>query len=467
MYLDFSGATRRSSSYPTSTPGYATDLEMADTFDDDAFEHFRFDEFLNFGADHRRAVLDALRDVCDEGRQRARSPAALEKLEWTLGLVLANALAAKKGAKGPCCFYSRGRSTYSARGAYNPRWLSYRTLIDGVIDPLRSSGLLSGLVSRSTGYGDAPRSTFEATDEICQVMADLGISADDVVRDDDSAPVLVLKGRQIGKLKPWLTYPRDHPEIVALDAPVRAYNAFIRDQDLQWGATEEVRAALVEKVDDKGRKRRLPDMQAIRLRRVFNDGQWNLGGRFFGGWWEEVPSDTRRLITINGEPTVELDFGGFLPRAIYHLEGLVLDGDAYDIAAIRERSDRQGLDWAGMIRPSIKKMFAVILNSRTPAGRQYVRGINLPKGLTKTKGYELIEDQHQQIAGWFYQGRGLQLMNRESTICQRILSAGIAEGVVVLPVHDSFLVPESRRDWLEKTMDQIYFDEFGFHPSIH
>lgn len=112
-------------------------------------------------------------------------------------------------------------------------------------------------------------------------------------------------------------------------------------------------------------------------------------------------------------------------------------------------------------------MFNVILNSPSAEGSCYVSGINLPKRLSKKEGYRLIEEHHQRIAAWFWQGRGLGVMNLESNVCQRILSAGLADGIVVLPVHDSFVVPENQEPWLRGMMDHFYREEFNFPPVIH
>ena len=42
----------------------------------------------------------------------------------------------------------------------------------------------------------------------------------------------------------------------------------------------------------------------------------------YGAWWITVPKALRRKITINGKPTVELDFSGCAIRMLYHERGL-------------------------------------------------------------------------------------------------------------------------------------------------
>src|SRR5262249_112411 len=49
------------------------------------------------------------------------------------------------------------------------------------------------------------------------------------------------------------------------------------------------------------------DFNRRTLRRIFNNGRFDVGGRFYGGWWQQIPNDSekgtayRQLITIDGE----------------------------------------------------------------------------------------------------------------------------------------------------------------------
>jgi hypothetical protein len=70
----------------------------------------------------------------------------------------------------------------------------------------------------------------------------------------------------------------------------------------------------------------------FQLRRIFSRGSFQKGGRFYGGWWQFIPSNYRRYITINGLPTVEVDYSELHPRMMYQDANLPLpDGDLYDL----------------------------------------------------------------------------------------------------------------------------------------
>jgi len=80
---------------------------------------------------------------------------------------------------------------------------------------------------------------------------------------------------------------------------------------------------------------RVLNFNHVCLRRVFSRGSMERGGRFYGGWWQFIPSEFREFITINGQPTVEIDFSELHPRLLYLEQGLEPpSGDLYDIGLV-------------------------------------------------------------------------------------------------------------------------------------
>ena len=69
----------------------------------------------------------------------------------------------------------------------------------------------------------------------------------------------------------------------------------------------------------------------VLLRRIFAKGRLDRGGRFYGAWWEYIPKNFRRYVTINGQPTVEVDFKEIHPRLLYALAGVTPPDDLYDL----------------------------------------------------------------------------------------------------------------------------------------
>ena len=86
--------------------------------------------------------------------------------------------------------------------------------------------------------------------------------------------------------------------------------------------------------------------------RVFNNSTFDDGGRFYGPWWQSIPSKLRSLITINGKDTVELDYSSIHPRMLYAYLRIECPDDPYDV----------GLD--PKHRDIVKKPFNTLINAR-------------------------------------------------------------------------------------------------------
>jgi|TARA_B110000114_G_scaffold88366_1_gene93360 hypothetical protein len=71
--------------------------------------------------------------------------------------------------------------------------------------------------------------------------------------------------------------------------------------------------------------------------RVFNgglEGNWERGGRFYGGWWQQIDKEDPAKIYINDKPTLEVDFKAFHPNLLSNELGVKLSGDPYDLGKL-------------------------------------------------------------------------------------------------------------------------------------
>ncbi|RWX75961.1 hypothetical protein EPK99_20030 [Neorhizobium lilium] len=179
-----------------------------------------------------------------------------------------------------------------------------------------------------------------------------------------------------------------------------------------------------------------PSMTA--LYRVYKGG-WDRGGRFYGGWWQSCRKTHRQHLTIDGQRTVELDYQQIHPRLLYGLAGLHLEGDAYTIP--------------GWDRDVVKKGFNTLLNTQDFPEARGAIAKNL--GVDRDTAEWLILDittRHPDIKSYFHSGIGMSLQNIDSEICRQVLVAMYRKGIVALPVHDSFVVPEEHEDTLSQVM---------------
>jgi hypothetical protein len=186
------------------------------------------------------------------------------------------------------------------------------------------------------------------------------------------------------------------------------------------------------------------------LKRVFNNSSFEEGGRFYGGWWQNIPREYRKHIAINHSLTAEVDYSGYHVRMLYSDAGLDAPDDPYDIP---------GLD-----RDVQKLAMQILINAeaRGSASSALAR-----KGIRPKQVLPMLQERHAPIAGAFHSGMGTKLQFRDSCVAERIMLAMLGQGIPVLPVHDSFIVPQVEEEELETQMELAFLEEFpGQRPMM-
>lgn len=179
------------------------------------------------------------------------------------------------------------------------------------------------------------------------------------------------------------------------------------------------------------------------LYRVFNGG-WRLGGRFYGGWWQGVKSEDRKFFLLDGEKTEEVDYSQVHPRIIYAEAGVDLVGDAYDIP--------------GYDRNLCKAAFNILVNAACylSALGALTRDMNGDRRGAEAL-IEAIKAKHSDVAKYFHSSAGVRLQGLDSRMAEIVLTEmTVKRGIPVLPVHDSFIVPESHRETLVRVMKDAF-----------
>ncbi|TIN28596.1 MAG: hypothetical protein E5Y31_11275 [Mesorhizobium sp.] len=177
------------------------------------------------------------------------------------------------------------------------------------------------------------------------------------------------------------------------------------------------------------------------LYRVYNGG-WALGGRFYGGWWQQVRGCDRQHLLIDGAETVEHDYEMLHPRLLYASSGQKLAGDAYTLD--------------GWDRKVCKRVFNILLNTNTY--KQALGAIRPYVGNNRKAAAVLIAEmkkRHAPIASSFHSVAGLRLQNVDAEMVKSVLrDLTLREGITVLPIHDSFVVQKEHETTLEAAMDE-------------
>jgi hypothetical protein len=173
------------------------------------------------------------------------------------------------------------------------------------------------------------------------------------------------------------------------------------------------------------------------LRRIFNNGSLEAGGRLFGGFWQRL-SKKRRLtdVLIDGEAPVALDFGQMAPRIAYGLVGATPPvGDLYCVAPFER--NREG------IKPVLNALLASeTWPKRFPMGTRS----GFPKHVSIDDVLEAIRQGHSALVPLFGTGACHRIFFLESQVLVAALLKLIDRNVVALPIHDCILVPRSEMD---------------------
>lgn len=185
-----------------------------------------------------------------------------------------------------------------------------------------------------------------------------------------------------------------------------------------------------------------------RLYRVFNNSTFLEGGRFYGGWWQQVSSKLRRYVTINNKATIELDYSNLHPWTLYAKKGKVLDFDAYCWG------EELGID-----REFVKKTMNAMLNAKSPYldfKKLGLASCDQLKALQKA-----IEAKHSVIKDHFYKGAGPSHMREDSDVVEEILMHFAQQGILVLPIHDSFIIEAKHHPELRHQMHELMYQRYG------
>lgn len=445
-----------------------------------------FDEHIDVRDPEGGQLVERLIEAFDTVRPKKRKRHR-ELLKLRLRRIAANAL---RGYfyRDPASilYYSASSST-----AYDdkPSWMKNGALRKA-IDALADARFVRKIPGKKMPRNSATRSwtsSFWATDELVCMAMECGVTAQSIERRMPSDALVQLYAPKPKAKFAWASKDLIRPakgrrilfdptaETESWTASLAAINCSYRQTNIALGLSPaELALWLIEwnaSRDREGGKYRLPETFSTDLYRVFNDGtaadpKFDMGGRMFGGWWMQIPEELRSAITIDGQPTVELDFANCHPRMLYAERGLECAGDLYELPEITAIEVQSGLK-PDTFRPCIKWLMQVLINGkRRPNEHEKPEDIILPTGFTVREIAALIEARHQPIADAFKTGAGLRLMWLELQIALEIVSTATAEGWTVLPVHDSFITTTDQQDRLKSMMIKSYSRRFGMEPII-
>ena len=206
-------------------------------------------------------------------------------------------------------------------------------------------------------------------------------------------------------------------------------NAFLREADICYQGNKDI------------------DDSRVELKRIFNNGSFEEGGRLYGGFWISMKSEDLREVTIDDEWIVALDYGQMSVRLAYSLAKAPIHFEDGYLIPRRERA-----------REATKKLTNIMLNSPDAKNwsvpkkvRDYYKDQDIQNRLI-----EEIKSFHKPIEHLFGKPNGMKFMFLESEILIDVLLELNSQGIVALPIHDGLLVKPSQKDIAKQIMLKVF-----------
>jgi hypothetical protein len=190
------------------------------------------------------------------------------------------------------------KSAYKTNSRYNSLFISPK-----IIDIINHAHAV-GLIDKKTGSEQSGKTTrIRASDFLASTFKQADLSLFDMTQEYPNKEVIVLSKHEFiedKKKRIEVEYlDTDLESIPAMRQQLHDYNALIWRTHIDIPTLEE---PVVEKPywdakagETKIRRVRLTQDNKF-VRRVFYRADWSLGGRFHGGWWQNINSDLRKQI---------------------------------------------------------------------------------------------------------------------------------------------------------------------------
>ena len=339
---------------------------------------------------------------------------------------------------------------YSENSRYRDPNLTFKQTV-AAYDGLIKLGLVEetqgGYFNRESLEGSITR--FAANDKLLSILSDINEDPFKAIQPDLSSESIILRDKIDGKKQqidyldtPGVNEMRNN--LLLINKCLKAHYPDIRIRDDEW-------LPLQERIMADPKKQPI-DLTRRTLVRIFSEGRFDRGGRFYRGWWENVPGEYRKYITIDGKRTNEHDYSQLNPHMVYMLREKELGSE-----------DAYGRVFDGEHRDLVKEAFNAMVQSATPLLRE-PRDIDLSEvDFDWPFLRQAILDAHKPIQDMFFKGHGNYLQYIDSVMAEDIMLKFVkSEFVTVLPVHDSFIVHYGHGELgeLEEDMRRAFHGHF-------
>ncbi|MBJ6726799.1 hypothetical protein [Geomesophilobacter sediminis] len=339
--------------------------------------------------------------------------------------------------------YSRRPAGYVESFQYNVNRIAYRPM-KKISDYL----IVQDYVSYKRGFHDervkvAKRSRIKAEQKLVDLFGKFGFSKE-LLNGLRRGDVIILKDSEKKKVK---FTDNSYNDACRKRNLVLAYNGLLRSTYLDLDLDGYVSTKCLH-----------VDMSRKAVCRIFSNGSFTQGGRFYGGFWMGIPEDLRTRIIINNQEVMEYDFKGMHLKMLYAKEGRPYGvEDPYRVP---------GYEQTKKIRNIFKTLTLILLNSKPGTNikaafmkdfkkkpQKYPDEKDLPN---IDKAAKAMMEFHAPISKYFFSGIGIKLQYEDSQIAERVIGIMTRQQIPVLSIHDSFVFPRQHEDQVSTIMRDAF-----------
>ena len=364
------------------------------------------------------------------------------------------------------------KSAYKENKRYNELFISAK-IIDVV-----NHAYEAGLIDKLTGTEGARQTTrIRASAKLAAIFNKTELTLFDLTGEKPDQEVIILNKKEIKNDRERTVQvdyeDTDFEPIPEMRKQVQQYNALLWEAYIDIPTRQQ---PVIEQPywDDKAAKAKIRKVKLSQdnkfVRRVFYRADWNLGGRFHGGWWQNIKEDWRKQIHINDETTVEIDYSGLHVNLLYGLQGIQPPlEDHYTIKHLLSDFTVEGQ------RKVVKGIVLNAINAKTVKKAFQAYQVDQPTGSRekklKHKQLHLLLDafieKHPTLGEYLGADKGVELMNVDGRITSKLINHFTKKNIPVLTIHDSYVISDEHSGELRTTMNKVVAEELnGFKINL-
>jgi len=371
-----------------------------------------------------------------------------------------------------CVGISRNNNSYSVNSRYNALHIS-RKIVD-IVDVLVTEEYLDylhGSYDRTNNGKFSRTSRIRPSLQLQDKYAKLFLSPSDIEHNYLQETVILTDyetdeegnyTKSNGKKKRQFIEYNDTDFTNDIRRDLEAYNRLLQETYIDIATLDEPFVIRTKK--DGSTQRIKIDQSKKFVRRIFSRGDWKYNGRFYGGFWQQVGSEYRKDIYINGSPTVEVDYKGLHAAILSAEKGIVYGGDRYELGSVVcPKLDKK------QQRKAVKLLVLAAINAKDRSSafgafRQAQPTSSVEKTLNNDELGLLLNtflQQHPYLEDGICSDQGIRLMNVDSHITNFIIKEFVRRQKPILSVHDSYIVDTMNVELLRDCMKEASLHVVG------